>query len=343
MKVKSVTPIELDSEVDVYDIEVEHNHNFIVDTSKSKILVHNCHKMAANCFLEVISQMPSRYKFGCSATPDRKDKREVLVYQVLGPVVSETKIESMLPTVLVVETGLGPKRGTGPKQWTNAMKWLANCEGRNKLIVDMVMRDLDAGHSIVIPSVFKEHIFYLTKIINKEFGKNIAESFVGGGNKLNKEIREKILERAKRGDTRVVVGTRSLLQLGLNVPRWSCLYSIFPISNKPNLKQETSRIRTPMEGKQDPIIRFFVDNLEQSLFCFRSSFNHVKEFGYKFDQDNYEIVKSVLNKVSGKKGKVTDDIFESNPEEYTGGGYVSEGARYSHRRQKKPLKTGGRL
>ena len=257
--------------------------------------VDEIHKGAATKYSQVLSTIPVKVKFGVTGTVERKDGKHKLLFDILGPVVAGSKIESLTPLVKVTYTALKPR--AEPKLWTYAMKWLANNEERNELIIDTVLRDIQRGHSIIIPCVFRDHIAYLTRRINAEYGSDIADYFVGGSDKANLYKRECVLENAKSGKIRVVVGTRSILQLGLNVPRWSKVLEIFPISNKPNLKQETSRVRTPMPNKKTPEIEFIVDDMSQSLWCFKSSLHHCQQFGYTIDRDSFDTIGLVLGKV----------------------------------------------
>ena len=218
----------------------------------------------------------------------------------------------MVPVVYVHRTKLKGKRfSQGKASWVYAMQHIAKDDERNKYIVRQALRDIKAGYSIVIPVLFTAHVDLLVKMINDAYGSEIAEPFKGGGANKSKELRRAILARAKSGETLVVVGIRRLMTLSLNVPAWSCIYEVMPISNKPNLKQETSRVRTPKDGKMTPIVRLFVDKDQgQSLGCAKATIGHLKSFKYKFaastDEKQKEILADVLDRE--KKEDILSDI-----------------------------------
>jgi superfamily II DNA or RNA helicase len=264
------------------------------------VAIDEVHGVAAMCFSEVVGSIPARHVFGVTGTPDRKDGMHFITYSLVGPVVARTKIESMNPTVFVHDTNI--KCPHQHKIWQYAMRYLATHDARNKMIVDYVEQDLKKGHCIVIPVTFKYHVDNLVQMINARMGKNVAEPFTGGAGEKGKQKRADTLEKAKTRKILVVVGIRQLIQLGLNVPPWSAIYEVIPISNEPNLKQETSRVRTPDPSgkKPNPIVRYFVDPaMGASLGCFRNSFRHMIGFGYDIDHDS----KTLAYKIMGGKGR----------------------------------------
>ena len=281
-KITKIEVIRLDTPITVYDITVADNHNFFVYNGGSSALVHNC--------------------------------REFIAAAILGPVSAITDIEALVPTVYIHITALvGKTYMPGPASWVYATQYISNDKKRNALIVDRVIKDIANGHNIVIPVTFKKHVFELQQLINDAYGSTICGTFTGGGGKKNELARDETLSSAKSGQLKVIVGIRSLLQLGLNVPSWSCIYTILPISNAPNYKQETARICTPKEGKRPPIIRMFVDlEQPQSLGCAKASIGHCKKFGYTFatSEKQQELLYKVLS--SGKRKEV-DDYDDTTP------------------------------
>lgn len=247
------------------------------------VFVDEVHKTGATEFARFITSLPLRYKGGMTATVKRKDGKHILSTSILGPVQHKVYRKTMIPKLVVHETEAKPKSAyNGPAGWVYAMQFLSNHKKRNKQIVDKVVHDLKKGRSIVIPVQFKDHVTYLVGAINEAVGEQIAVPFMGGGSAKNKVHRENVVKDARSGKIRVVVGIRSLLQLGINIPRWDTLYNVIPISNEPNWKQESSRILTPADNKNEPLIRFFVDpNMAQSIGCFGNTWYQSLRFGYK--------------------------------------------------------------
>jgi superfamily II DNA or RNA helicase len=248
------------------------------------LLIDECHKTGANEFARVVNSSNARIRMGVTGTETRKDRRHRITFDIVGGVVNRSTIAQMKPAVLVHVCDFVTSRSTyrGPAGYTYATKFLADHKKRNDEILKFVGEDLNNGHCLVIPVTLKAYVWDLVKAINDLYGENTAEGFVGGTSKKQKEQREAILSRAKTHETRVIVGIRSLLQLGLNIPAWSAIYNIVPMSNEPNWKQESSRILTPDENKRRPIIRLFVDpHIGLSLGCFVATYKQSIKFGYE--------------------------------------------------------------
>lgn len=299
--------------------------------------IDEIHKGNAEQFSQFINKVPCKFKGGCTATPERKDGKHIILEDLVGPVVAEATVDSLVPMLSLHLTGIHPKNKNaytrGPAAWTNANKFIAGHKERNKLLLDGILTDLKRGRSIVMAVMFTDQVKLIVDMVNHAVGKNIAVGFVGGGGEKNKKLRKQIIDDARSGKVRVVVGIRKLMQLGLNVPRWDTLYLIAPISNEPNWLQESRRICTPMEGKNKPIIRVFVETEMPIPFgCFKNTLKHSLSFGYKLSKRASNIVSQL--DIKGTKRSDYDDsgMYDSDnrdrdeevkQKKKTGGNFIS--------------------
>jgi superfamily II DNA or RNA helicase len=266
------------------------------------IIIDEVHKVGADCFSAVLAAFEAKHKLGFTATPKRKDKREFLVEHIIGPVTSKVQPDQVIPKVFIHSSGVQPKHEY--KQWVYAMQFLAKDKKRMEMIADLAVKDVIAGYYVLIPVTFVKHSQDLAEMIDKKlykhFGRrNLAVSFTA-----KVKDRKALLEKIKSGKIKVTVGMRSLIQAGINIPRWSSLIEICPISNVPNFTQETARVCTPAPElkKPQPIIRHILDeNMGgMSTGCFATCFQTYK--GFEWDSPSYEKAIATLKKT--KRGNM---------------------------------------
>ncbi len=63
------------------------NDNLIrsLNTYIGLVVIDECHHVSSECFSEVVNKLTARYRLGLTATPDRKDGMEVMMYATIGP------------------------------------------------------------------------------------------------------------------------------------------------------------------------------------------------------------------------------------------------------------------
>ena len=271
------------------------------------VIVDEVHRANSTCFSTVLSKFESLYKIGFTATPVRKDKLEFIIEHILGPVTSKVTPEQVQAKLMLHITETKPKYEY--KTWVPAMQFLARDKKRMEIIANQVVKDVKKGHHVLLPVVFIKQAQELTDLINKKLfnatGKeNLAIAFTS---KI--KDREEVLEKIRKGKYKVTVGIRSLIQAGINVPRWSALYVISPISNRPNFQQESARIRTPMEGKRQPIVRMFVD-IEMGMCrgCFGTCWHDLKDFD--MSEETKEKALSVLKTLSSFRANASKGDYD---------------------------------
>lgn len=277
------------------------------------VFVDEVHSSGALKYSETLNELRARFRFGATGTDARKDGKYKIVEQIMGPVTSLIERDQLQAQVFVhpIDFVKSKSQYKGRAGFTYCVNFLSKHKKRNELILEWVMKDLEKGHNIVIPVYRKEHVWDLVKAINNAAGKRIADGFVGGAaNKKDLLQRERVLDDAKSGKLRVVVGIRSLLQRGLNVPRWSMIYCVMPINNEPNWKQESSRILTPFENKRVPGIRLFVDeHIGLVLGCFVGTYKQCIKFKHKPTEVAHERAIKLMERHQRKKGGGYGDEF----------------------------------
>jgi len=219
---------------------------------------------AALKFSKIISSFNTRYKFGLSGTPERKDTLEYVIYQLLGKVFHEVKIPRLRPRIEVIEP---PFIGKLPQNWTYMVGKLEKDPKRLKHIAETAVKDVKAGHCLLIPLMRVPVVNALVKAINRMYGKDIACAFTG---QTPKKLRKGIIDRARNKKIKVLVGNGRMLGTGINIPVSSMLYQLTPSSNLPKADQRFSRVLTPCEGKLQPVVKYWLDDADVIRNCMRT-------------------------------------------------------------------------
>lgn len=258
------------------DVALATYHTFISD--KGKKLLKKVKKMFGVVIVDeiqggnaveysrVLNSFHSEYRIGLSGTPERKDNRHWILDQLFGPVFYDNKVERLVPEVKITTTEFG---GSIPQTWVYMVRKLEFDPERLKLIAKTAIKDVEGGHLVLIPMARVDAINALVKAINIMAGKKIARAFHG---QKGKDHRKETIARAREYKTKIVVGNTSLLSTGINIPRASMLYEVTPSSNIPKAEQRFSRVLTPMEGKPQPGVRYFLDDFDLRRSCIRNEF-----------------------------------------------------------------------
>lgn len=280
----------------IKDSEMSRKRLKLLRMNYGTLAVDEVHRTCAPEFSKVLGKMKARSRFGLSATPKKKNKREVLAYNLIGPVIATTRAEAMCPVIVVhptPDTVRTKAQFNGQAGWTKFCQFLSRHEDRNMQIVQMAVKDVKAGRSVCIPIMYKEHADKLKREIDFALGydTSVVALFMGGSKEAKK--RKQVVDDARSGKIKVVIGIRSLIQLGINIPCWDTLYYILPMSNEPNWEQESYRILTPMPDKPTPRIRMFLDKyMQRSVGCFKVTLQASMKFNHKLSEKSRAYLQS---------------------------------------------------
>jgi len=252
----------------VYDLTIEDNHNYFVEN----ILVHNCHHTPAKMFELVVNNIPAKYRIGLTGTVKRKDQKEILMFDILGPVLISIGAEDLKHRVTsftyeIVETNCkidAPTRklwADGARvtkvDYVSLLSLLVKNQQRNTIILEKIIESIKEGYKPLILSDRVDHCKYLYQYL-LDLGYNVV-LLIGATRKQSnwEEIRQD-------NSIQAIVAQRSIAEEGLDYPSLSALHLTCPSTNLPKLKQRIGRIRRVAEDKiLLPKVYDYADNAVQ--------------------------------------------------------------------------------
>ena len=241
------------------------------------IIADEVHTSAATKYAQIMARLNGKYVIGLSGTHDRKDGKYLIVEHVIGPVVHKLETERLRPHIRLTRTGYS-KTYKGQVPWARMVSALENDKKRLLVIAKQAIKDVEAGHMVLIPTAQVKPIRALVRKINELAERKLAYEFTGS---LKKEQRDLYIQKAREYKLKILVGTQKILSVGINIPRASCLYETVLSSNLPNATQRIARVLTPMEGKPTPIVRYFLDDMSVRRNCIRNEWFNVMRPTFK--------------------------------------------------------------
>jgi superfamily II DNA or RNA helicase len=220
------------------------------------VIVDEAHSVAAPTDRRVLGHLPARFRFGLTATPERADGLGSLLDLVIGPAVHRIEHRELVeaghlvvPRVEPVHTGCAPAAETHGE----LVAALVADDRRNGRIVELVRREVRAGHTVLVLSGRVEHCQRLATLLRAEGV--LAEALTG---EAARGRRADLLGRFRGGALEVLCAT-SLADEGLDVPRLDRLVLATPARAEGRTIQRLGRLMRPFEGKGQPVLFDLVD------------------------------------------------------------------------------------
>jgi len=249
----SVESVEPSSPVEVFDLEVEGNHNFVADG----VLVHNCHRVSAATWASVVPKFHARLRLGITATPRRKDCAESVFLWHIGPILFRARHLPMEPAIRWVRTGFDFVRVSGqPSMETRPraiqLRVLCANDPRNNLIAEELAQAVSFGRKVIVLSERLNHLHRIARLFDADPRcKGASWAYYVGG------MEEAALEESAKA--RVIFATSQMASEGLDIPELDTLMLVTPTSDP---EQAVGRILRAVPGKQQPIVVDFVDGIK---------------------------------------------------------------------------------
>jgi len=249
------------------------------------IIIDECHHIPASTFREVIVQFAPRYLYGLTATPQRKNHDEALIFDYIGPIITTMQPQaielnpllssvSKQPTTLLTirETKLEIPFTPKVDQYDLLSKLIIFNDARNRQIVDDVLGLTTKGLKVLVLTERKDHVDVLQLYLR---GK--AEIVTLTGDDSAKSRREKLVT-IEQGNFQILLATGQLLGEGFDLPILDALVLAYPFSFEGKLIQYVGRVE---RGSTARIIFDYNDLLTPTLAkMFKLRLRHYKKRGW---------------------------------------------------------------
>lgn len=226
------------------------------------VIVDEAHNIPAQQAYNVINQQKAKYRYGLSATPQRRDNLEFMIHAVLGPIVAEIESHEVNGAVLPVTVSTVHHNFIGnPESWTDFINLLSLDEERNRVIVSRAIKSSRVVGTAVLTATVS-HAEALTALVNQH---GVDALLLHG--QLPKKVREQRMRDAP--DSRLIIGTLQLLSEGIDWPHVGAIIFAAPVSASVDdrvtpaatrLIQSIGRARRPYPGKLRAHILDIIDN-----------------------------------------------------------------------------------
>lgn len=242
-----------------------------------QIIIDECHHISAPRYEMLLNEAHSKYVLGLTATPDRQDGHQKIIFMLAGPIRHEVKSnhaekfeQQVVVTKLYSTPAVNIFNTEKRPHITDVYRWLTeDYERTQKIITDVITKISEGKHPLVLTER-REH----AEQINNLLIENKIQTVILRGAMRAKERKA---ANEQLGDAQVIVATGKYVGEGFDLPKLDTLFLALPIAWKGSLAQYAGRIHRESEGKDLVIIYDYVDS---SIPMLERMFNK-REKGYK--------------------------------------------------------------
>ncbi|WP_226800272.1 DEAD/DEAH box helicase [Aliarcobacter butzleri] len=239
----------LNGQIDVATMQSLKNDPKIIE-NYSFVIVDECHHIPALTFEQIIKSFKGKYILGLSATPNRKDELQPILFQQLGEISYEYKKKKTHTNKLQI---IKTQFVSNADNYATIINELCIDEDRNNLIVDIIKKNIDRKILLLTDRI--EHINVLENLLQKE---NIDYISVHGSLNKKEQVENMNLVKTKS----LILATTSYFGEGIDFPHLNTILFATPISYYGRLIQYLGRIG---RGNQECLAIDFLDSKNAML------------------------------------------------------------------------------
>ena len=241
------------------DPDVINNYSFVI--------VDECHHIPAITFEQIVKNFKGKYLLGLSATPNRKDELQPILYQQLGDISYEYKKKKTHTNKLqIIRTSFE----SNADNYAKIINELCLDKNRNNLIIDAIK--IKKKKKILVLTDRIEHINILENLFQKEKFDYIC---VHGSLNKKEQVENMNLVKSKA----LIIATTSYFGEGIDFPHLNTIMFVTPISYYGRLVQYLGRIG---RGNQECLAIDFLDSKNAMLnSAYKKRLEGYKQMHYK--------------------------------------------------------------
>ena len=232
------------------------------------MIVDEVHRVGTEFFQNVMWQVPAKLRLGLSATPKRRDGRDVVIQSHIGPILVVSHAVNMPFEVIETSSGWAvPNMGNTGKPIPHQAgklgkigKLMSLSHSRNERICSYAHQAYQKDRYTVVFSEYRDHLKLLKqRLMDREIPEKDIGIYMGG---LTKAQRESNINRP------IVLTTYRMTSEATNFPRWDTCILGMPVAR---IHQIVGRILRFHDDKKNPIVIDLVDGNSGILAGYRKA------------------------------------------------------------------------
>ncbi len=242
-----------------------------------QIIVDECHHLSAPQYEQVLSEAHAKYVVGISATLERRDGHQPIIFMQAGRVRHTIKSDRNNQFAQVLdrrelnlEVPLHLSSNDPKPHISEIYRWLMLHPIRNATIVEGIQKEVSNGRVPIVLTERREHANIIAGLLN-DLG--ITHQILVGS--MKKKQQAEVM--SKLDSTQVIVATGRFVGEGFDLPRLDTLILALPVSWKGSLIQYVGRIQRDYKGKEEVKV---IDYIDAKIPMLLRMFNK-REKGYR--------------------------------------------------------------